>query len=117
MCARPPVHHPHPPPTQVIHGEIGENALESLAQVAQDIFVPMLTSPVNQQGWPDMVAKEVTENLHKFVSNGACMGCAVGSRHHRCRPTAFTAELLQHHPWPTADAHPPSRVPLPLQCW
>lgn len=64
---------PWPCPTpQVIYGEIGESALESLALVAQDVFVPMLTSPANQQGWPDVVAKEVTENLHKFVSNGGC---------------------------------------------
>lgn len=56
---------------QVIHGEIGENPLETLQVVAQDVFMPLLTSPANQQGWPDVVAKEVTENLHKFVSNGA----------------------------------------------
>ena len=49
---------------QVIHGEIGENPLESLAAVAQDVFVPMLTQPANQQGWPDVVAKEVTEVRH-----------------------------------------------------
>lgn len=55
---------------QVIHGEIGENPLETLAVVASDVFMPMLTAPANQQGWPDVVAKEVTENLHKFVNNG-----------------------------------------------
>lgn len=31
--------------------------------------MPLLTTPANQQGWPDVVAKEVTENLHKFVSS------------------------------------------------
>ena len=30
--------------------------------------MPLLTSPANPQGWPDVVAKEVTENMHKFVS-------------------------------------------------
>lgn len=55
----------------VIQGEIGENPLESLAAVAQDVFMPLLTSPAHQQGWPDVVAKEVNENMHKFVSNGA----------------------------------------------
>lgn len=55
--------------THVIHGEIGENPLETLAAVAQDVFMPLLTSPPNQQGWPDVVAKEVTENMHRFVSN------------------------------------------------
>ena len=55
----------------MIQGEIGENPLESLAAVAQDVFMPLLTSPAHQQGWPDVVAKEVNENMHKFVSNGA----------------------------------------------
>ncbi|PNW78281.1 hypothetical protein CHLRE_09g403800v5 [Chlamydomonas reinhardtii] len=53
----------------VIHGEISENPLETLAAISQDVFMPVLTAPANQQGWPDVVAKEVTENLHKFVSN------------------------------------------------
>lgn len=39
--------------------------------MAQDVFMPLLTSPAQQVGWPDVVAKEVNENMHKFVSNGA----------------------------------------------
>lgn len=42
-----------------------------MAAISQDVFMPVLTGPANLQGWPDVVAKEVTENLHKFVSNGA----------------------------------------------
>ena len=45
--------------------------METLAAVAQDVFMPLLTSPAQQVGWPDVVAKEVNENMHKFVSNGA----------------------------------------------
>jgi len=57
--------------------------------------VPMLTSPVNQQGWPDVVAKEVTENLHKFVSNGESLrppdesiglGPTIAPAHHLSHP-------------------------------
>ena len=60
---------------QVIYGEVGENPLETLAAISQDVFMPMLTSPANQQGWPDVVAREVTENMHKFVSNGGLWHC------------------------------------------
>jgi dynein heavy chain len=35
------------------------------------VFLPLLTNNSNQQGWPEIVAKEVTENLHRFVANGA----------------------------------------------
>lgn len=63
---------------QVLHGEIGENPLETLAVIAQDVFMPLLTSPANQEGWPDVVAKEVTDNMHKFVANGARRGATGG---------------------------------------
>ena len=42
--------------------------------MAQDVFMPLLTAPERQQGWPDVVAKEVNENMHKFVSNGEAIG-------------------------------------------
>lgn len=53
--------------------------LETLAVVAQDVFMPLLASPANQQGWPDVVAKEVTENLHKFVSTGKLLDAGMQS--------------------------------------
>jgi hypothetical protein len=58
------------PPTQVLHGELTEAPLETLSAVAQSVFLPLLSSANNQDGWPDVVAREVTESLHKFVANG-----------------------------------------------
>jgi dynein heavy chain len=56
--------------TQVTHGELTEAPLETLSAVAQHVFLPLLTTSSNQEGWPDVVAKEVSENLHRFVANG-----------------------------------------------
>jgi dynein heavy chain len=55
---------------QVLHGELTEAPLETLSAVAQNVFLPLLSSAHNQEGWPDVVAQEVTENMHKFVANG-----------------------------------------------
>lgn len=55
---------------QVGFGEIGAAPLQTLHAMAQGVFIPLLTSPQNQRGWPDVVAREVSENLHKFVANG-----------------------------------------------
>jgi hypothetical protein len=55
---------------QVLHGELTEAPLETLSAVAQNVFLPLLSSSHNQEGWPDVVAHEVTENMHKFVANG-----------------------------------------------
>lgn len=63
------MHYRHPP-HQVLHGELTEAPLETLSAVAQSVFLPLLSSAHNQEGWPDVVAREVTENLHKFVANG-----------------------------------------------
>lgn len=64
------LHRPHPYPCQVLHGELTEAPLETLSAVAQGVFLPLLSCPQNQEGWPDVVAREVTENMHKFVANG-----------------------------------------------
>jgi hypothetical protein len=57
--------------------------------------MPVLTAPANQRGWPDVVAKEVTENLHKFVSNGGC------HQPHQHQPAhvalTLVPALLPHH--------------------
>jgi dynein heavy chain len=55
---------------QVAHGDLTEAPLETLSAVAQHVFLPLLTTSSNQEGWPDVVAKEVSENLHRFVANG-----------------------------------------------
>ncbi len=31
--------------------------------------MPVVCNPRNQEGWPDVVSREVMENLHKFVAN------------------------------------------------
>ncbi|KAF6247881.1 dynein heavy chain, N-terminal region 1-domain-containing protein, partial [Scenedesmus sp. NREL 46B-D3] len=54
---------------QVAHGELTEAPLETLSAVAQHVFLPLLTTSSNQEGWPDVVAKEVSDNLHRFVAN------------------------------------------------
>lgn len=92
----------------VIHGEIGESALESLALVSQDVFMPLLTSTANQQGWPDVVAKEVTENLHKFVSNvQVTIGQTKGQ-------TVLTLPAQSTLPG-SASSHPASTEPISLK--
>ncbi|KAF6251999.1 flagellar outer dynein arm heavy chain beta [Scenedesmus sp. NREL 46B-D3] len=53
----------------VAHGELTEAPLETLSAVAQHVFLPLLTTSSNQEGWPDVVAKEVSDNLHRFVAN------------------------------------------------
>jgi dynein heavy chain len=36
--------------------------------VAQEVFLPVITNPRNQHGWPEVITKEVMENMHKFIA-------------------------------------------------
>jgi dynein heavy chain len=54
---------------KVTYGDTGDAPLETLSAVAQNVFLPLLTSPNNQVGWPDVLSKEVSDSLHKFTAN------------------------------------------------
>jgi hypothetical protein len=83
----------------VTHGELSEMPLETLSAITQGVFLPLLTHHGNQQGWPEIVAKEVTENLHRFVANGGW-------------PTAAPGPLLAWRPVrsPLRHYHSPTRA-------
>ena len=52
------------------YGDFAESPLETLSALSQEVILPVLSNPMNRNGWPDVVSKEVTENLHKFIANG-----------------------------------------------
>ena len=54
---------------KVIYGDFGDVPLEHLSILANEVFLPMLTNPANQVGWPEVITKEVIDNLHKFIAN------------------------------------------------
>eukprot|EP00961_Rhodomonas_salina_P105516 1420618-Rhodomonas_salina.1 len=49
--------------------EISSEGMTQLMSLSQEVYFPLLTHPGNQDGWPDVIAKELTENLHKFLAN------------------------------------------------
>ena len=36
--------------------------------LAQEVYFPLLTNPRNQEGWPEVITKEVQESLHRFLA-------------------------------------------------
>lgn len=53
----------------MLYGDLGDIPLEQLSAVAQEVYLPLLSNPRNQDGWPEVVTKEVLENMHKFIAN------------------------------------------------
>ncbi|KAF1787122.1 Dynein heavy chain [Phytophthora cactorum] len=50
-------------------GTLEKNALDSLALMLRDVFVPLIGNPRNQQMWPEMVTMSIINNVHGFFSS------------------------------------------------
>ena len=49
--------------------DLHPDILRHFLGISRDVFFPILTNPGNQQGWPDVIAKDLTENFHKFLAS------------------------------------------------
>ncbi|KAG7392404.1 hypothetical protein PHYPSEUDO_000812 [Phytophthora pseudosyringae] len=54
---------------EIMSGTLEKNALESLALMLHDVFVPLIGNPRNQQMWPEMVTTSIINNAHGFFSS------------------------------------------------
>jgi dynein heavy chain, axonemal len=43
--------------------------LEHLEKVLSEVYIPLLSNPVNQEGWGEVAAKEIMDRLHAFLAN------------------------------------------------
>ena len=43
--------------------------LQQLLVVAQEVYFPLICNSKNQEGWPEVIQREVTDNLHRFLAN------------------------------------------------
>ena len=48
--------------------EFSNAPLPTILAVTQEVYYPLLTNPRNQEGWPEVITKEVQESLHKFLA-------------------------------------------------
>jgi len=48
--------------------EMTSDAIRQLMAMSKEVYFPLLTNPGTQEGWPDVIAKELTENLHRFLA-------------------------------------------------
>ena len=48
--------------------ELSPDAVRQIMALSREVYFPLLTNPGNQEGWPEVIAKELTENLHRFLA-------------------------------------------------
>lgn len=56
--------------SQVLWGELGEHVVDQLAALSSGVMLPLLSNTGNTAGVPIVLAHEVTENLHHFITTG-----------------------------------------------
>ncbi|XP_076624613.1 dynein beta chain, ciliary-like [Colletes latitarsis] len=52
----------------LIPGDMAPNAIEELAVLVDDAYVPILSNPKNHGGWPDVVRKDVKKQIYNLRS-------------------------------------------------
>ena len=50
-------------------GEMSSESLLNLEKVLQEVYVPLITNPANQDGWGEVMSKNVTDGIHTFLAN------------------------------------------------
>ncbi|XP_018562388.1 dynein beta chain, ciliary-like [Anoplophora glabripennis] len=55
--------------TVLSFGDMGGRPVEELAVLMEGVFVPLLSNPGNQRGWPKVVAEDVVSHVRDFKSN------------------------------------------------
>ncbi len=55
--------------TDVLCLDLTENPVESLEKLSQEVFLPVLSNPKNQEGWGEVPTKEIMDKFHSFIAN------------------------------------------------
>lgn len=83
--------------------------LQHLEAVLQEVYLPLLANPSNQEGWGETASKEILDQLHGFLANvsitlGQTKVAANSPHHNTIQHTAITHTLP-----PTPRARPAFR--------
>ncbi len=62
--------------TNVLQNDLSGMPLEHLEKVIQEVYLPLLANPANQEGWGEVASKEILDKLHGFL---ASVSITVGS--------------------------------------
>jgi dynein heavy chain, axonemal len=53
----------------VVVGDMTAEPLEHLEKVLSEVYIPLLSNPVNQEGWGEVASKDIMDRLHTFLAN------------------------------------------------
>lgn len=62
--------------SNVLQSDVSGMPLEHLEKVIQEVYLPLLANPANQEGWGEVASKEILDKVHGFL---ASVSITVGS--------------------------------------
>lgn len=52
----------------VILGDLAPRLIDELAALVDEVFVPLLSNPLNHEGWPLVVSQDILKQIHSLKS-------------------------------------------------
>jgi dynein heavy chain len=53
----------------VLLNDLHTTFMDQLNVLSSQVYFPLITNSQNQEGWPEVISKEITENFHRFLAN------------------------------------------------
>ena len=57
----------------IIVTEVKEQPIDQLGRLVEEIYLPLLSNPLNQDGWGEVASKEVVDKFHSYMSSVSIM--------------------------------------------
>ncbi|KAJ8736094.1 hypothetical protein PYW08_006750 [Mythimna loreyi] len=54
--------------SMVIFGDLAPRLIDELAALVDEVFVPLLSNPLNHEGWPLVVSQDILKQIHNLKS-------------------------------------------------
>lgn len=54
--------------TKSYAGDLAPRLIDELAALVDEVFVPLLSNPLNHEGWPLVVSQDILKQIHNLKS-------------------------------------------------
>jgi dynein heavy chain len=54
---------------EIIFMELNKQILENLYWICHEVYMPVMSNPLNMMGWSDLVSKDLMDKFHVFLAH------------------------------------------------
>lgn len=49
-----------------LSGDLAPKLIDELASLVDEVYVPLLSNPINHEGWPLVMSKDILKQIHNL---------------------------------------------------